>query len=81
MLEGQLVPYAAETEGLELRRIDIDDLSDQARGAVVREVNLRAIPHTRVYRPDGSFVGAVTGADLPAIRVLVERSRDGAGNP
>lgn len=76
-----MAPYVAHNEGLALRKIDIDELPEEARRRVVREFTLRSIPYTRVYRADGAFVGHVVGADLAAVQAMVRRARGDAANP
>jgi hypothetical protein len=70
-----LAPYVAQNEGLALRKIDVDELSDEARAAAVREFILRSIPYVRVFRSDGSFAGHLVGAGMAGIQALVGRAR------
>lgn len=56
-----------------LREINIVDGSSDAFKQANADFNLQGIPYTRVYGKDGTFLGAVNGANFDAVRELVEQ--------
>ena len=73
MLKGQLARLVESTPNVVVREIDIVDSDSAAFEQMEREYDVQGIPYTRVYGKEGQFVGDVSGADIDALRELVNR--------
>ena len=74
LLSHELERLLAERSDLALRKVDIVSWESEA-AKQIKAFGIKGIPYLRVYGPQGSFLGAVNGNEVSALRRLMRKRK------